>query len=338
MTVKRVAACTWLALGGVVVLCLLPRVLDSYALNLLVLVLYNAYLAQAWNIMGGYAGQFSFGHAAFSGLGAYVVALLYVKCGISPWIGMAAGALLATAAGMGIGYLCFRYGLRGPYFVLATLAFAEVLRIIAFNWKAVNGPMGILVPLQPGLRNLQFVGKEPYYYMVLIMLVCLTLLVSRLARSKLGYYLVAIREDEDAAEALGINAMRYKVLAVCLSAFFTALGGAFYTQYFLYIDPQLAFGSELSISIMTPAIVGGAGTVAGPIVGAALLVPLGELIRTGLASYSGLHLLIYGLLLILVVLYLPHGLLSLPSRLRLRPALGKAAPAAGWGMGKGGQE
>lgn len=316
-------------LAVLALLVLLPFFVSQYYLDMLILILYTAYLAQSWNIMGGYAGQFSFGHAAFFGLGAYTTALLYVHWHVSPWLGMLAGGLLAALVGLFIGYLCFRYGLKGPYFVLATLAFAEILRLIVVNWKAVNGPMGILLPLQAGFANFQFEDKKMYYFVILALLVMVTLAVKRLSVSKLGFYFVAIRENEDAAQSLGVNVPRYKLVSVAVSSFFTALGGTFYAQYFSYIDPTLTFGSDVSVSILAPVIIGGVGTVFGPLIGSVVLFPLGEITRTYFAGYSGLHLMIYGFILILVIMFLPHGLISLPDRIRNRIIKGGPGPLPG---------
>lgn len=319
-----------LLLAVLIALVVLPFLVKPYMLNMLILIIYSAYLAQSWNVMGGYAGQFSFGHAAFFGLGAYTTALLFVHWHVSPWFGMLVGASFAAVTGLVIGYLCFRYGLKGPYFVLATLAFAEILRVITVNWMAVNGPMGILLPLEPGIINYQFDDRISFYFVILIMLAGVTLVVRQLSISKPGFYFVAIRENEDAAQALGVDTFRYKLISVAISAFFTALGGTFYVQYFSYIDPSLAFGVDVSVSILAPAIIGGAGTVLGPLIGSVVLVPLGEFTRTYFAGYSGLHLMIYGAILILVVIFLPHGLISLPGRIRARFAgAGTTASAPG---------
>lgn len=290
--------------------------LDSYLLGVLILVLFYGYLAQAWNLLGGYAGQFSFGHGAFFGVGAYTSAVLFSRYGISPWIGMWIGAALAACLGVFIGYLCFRYGLKGPYFTLATLAFAEILRVIANNWSVVGGPMGLLLPLDESFWAFQFFDQQPYYIIILTMAVAITYFVSRLETSRLGAAFMAVREDEDAAEALGVDTTRTKLTAMALSAGLTSLGGTFYVQQFAYLDPTLAFGIDVSIAVMLPAIVGGVGTVWGPIIGAFLLIPLGEFTRAYLGGYSGVHLMLYGALLIAVMMGLPGGVLGLWNSLR----------------------
>ncbi|MDR5695412.1 MAG: branched-chain amino acid ABC transporter permease [Armatimonadota bacterium] len=294
-----------LALGIVVAF---PFVASPYALRVGILIAYYAYLGQAWNILGGYTGQFSFGHAAFFGLGAYTSSLLFAKLGVTPWIGMLAGAVAAATMGAFIGLLCFRYGLRGPYFSLATLAFAEILRVIALNWRAVGGAMGVLLPLRESFWAMQFPEGPPYYAIIMTMLAGITMLTYLLEQSRVGAYFVAIRESEDAAEAIGVDTMRYKVLAMALSSGLTALGGTFYAQYFSYIDPNLAFGIDVSVAVLLPVIIGGVGTLFGPIAGSLILTPLGEVTRRLLGGYRGVHLMLFGAILVAVILFLPHGI------------------------------
>jgi branched-chain amino acid transport system permease protein len=296
-----------LALGAVIAF---PFLASPYALRVGILIAYYAYLGQAWNILGGYAGQFSFGHAAFFGIGAYTSSLLFAKLGVTPWIGMFAGALGAAAMGTFIGFLCFRYGLRGPYFSLATLAFAEILRVIALNWRAVGGAMGVLLPLRESFWTMQFPEGPPYYAIIVTMLGGIMLLTSFLEQSRIGTYLVAIRESEDAAEALGVDTRRYKIVAMALSSGLTALGGTFYAQYFSYIDPNLAFGIDVSVAVLLPVIIGGVGSLFGPLAGSLILTPLGEVTRRLLGGYRGVHLMLFGAILVAVILYLPHGLVG----------------------------
>jgi len=321
------AIARWVTVGAVLlVAALLPQLVDHYFLRTAILLVYSAYLAQCWNIVGGYAGQFSFGHATFFGIGAYTTAILFIRWGISPWIGMWAGALLAAATGVFLGSLSFRYGLKGPYFSLATLAFAEIFRILALNWDAVGGPRGMLLPLRESFWNYQFPEESTYYYVILVMLIAVTALVAWLAHTRWGMYFQALREDEDAAEALGVDTTRHKLLAMALSSAAIALGGTFYLQHMFYIDPDLAFGIDVSVNALLPAIVGGPGTVWGPLVGALVLTPLGEFTRSALGGYGGVHLMLYGAVLITVILLLPGGLLSLPERWRERSRRG--GPAA----------
>jgi branched-chain amino acid transport system permease protein len=305
----------WGVLG--VVALLGPLVASPYVVHILVLIAFYAYLGVAWNILGGYAGQFSFGHAAFFGIGAYTSTLLLVRGGVSPWVGLGAGGLLAAAFGCFAGYLAFRYGLRGPYFALVTLAFAEMLRLVAVNWMAVGGPMGILIPLPRGGSSpalLQFREKLPYYYVIAGFLVLALWGTRRLERSRLGYTLLAIRENEDAAEASGVDTLAAKLWAMSFSAGLTALGGSFYAQYFSFIDPTLAFGVSVSVEILLRPIVGGPGTLAGPLLGSLVLTPLSELTRWAIRGRPGVDLMVYGAILVLVITYLPRGLVGVRRR------------------------
>ncbi|HEX6080322.1 MAG TPA: branched-chain amino acid ABC transporter permease [Methylomirabilota bacterium] len=289
----------------------LPPLLPKYALEVLISILFFGYLGACWNILGGYGGQFSFGHAAFFGLGAYTSTLLFLHWGVSPWLGMVAGGILAAAFGLFAGYLSFRYGLRGPYFSLVTLAFAEMLRVVAVNWKAVGSSLGLVVPNRGSAPALfLFADKLPYYYVILAMVVASLCITRALERARMGYALAAIRENEDAAEAAGVDALSTKLRAMALSSFLTALGGTFYAQYFSYIDPSLTFGPAISIGGLLPAIVGGAGTVAGPLMGSFVLTPISEVTRALLRGRAGADIMLYGLVLILVISFLPNGLVG----------------------------
>lgn len=290
-------------------------VTDEYYLHVLIASLYFAYMASAWNIVCGYTGQLSLGHSALSGIGGYVSTLLLINSGVSPWIGMVVGAVCAMAMGVLVGWPCFR--LRGPYFALTTIAFAEILRIWTENTEEIlgielRGAQGLSVPLKGYAPTLfQFDGKVPYYYIILAMLVAVMALTWRMERSRMGFYLKAIRADQDGAEALGVNSSRYLLSAMAVSSFLTALGGSFYAQYFRYINPERNMGLDLSIELALMGIVGGQGTVVGPILGAFLLTPAGEITRATLGGkFPGLHLVIYGLVLILAMLFLPKGLIQ----------------------------
>jgi branched-chain amino acid transport system permease protein len=301
----------------------LPPLLPKYALEVLISILFFGYLGACWNILGGYGGQFSFGHAAFFGLGAYTSTLLFLHWGVSPWIGMLAGGLLAAGFGLFAGYLSFRYGLRGPYFSLVTLAFAEMLRVVAVNWKAVGSSLGLVVPNRGSAPALfLFAEKLPYYYVILTMAVGALVITRAMERARMGYSLAAIRENEDAAEAAGVDALSTKLSAMALSSFLTALGGTFYAQYFSYIDPSLTFGPAISIGGLLPAIVGGAGTVTGPLLGSFVLTPISELTRAALRGRAGADIMLYGLVLILVISFLPNGLVGW-IRARRAPAGGR---------------
>ncbi len=299
-----------LGLGGAlgVALVVLPFWVPSNWQNLLISTFYYAYLGQAWNILGGYAGQLSLGHAAFFAIGAYTSAVLAIHLGISPWLGMLAGAVLAAILSLGIGYLGFRFGLRGFYFILLTLAAAEICRLIALHLPILGGYTGLFITFTPNPWQFQFRGKIPYYFIALAFLCVACGIVWLIQRSKLGTYLVAIREDEDASEALGVDTFRYKMIAYAVSAALTALGGTFYAYFQFYLQPNTVLHINHSVDIMIRPIVGGSGTILGPVLGSFLLELLGEFSRTYFAAgTAGLNVVIYGLLLIIVVLFLPRG-------------------------------
>jgi branched-chain amino acid transport system permease protein len=298
-----------LAGAAVAVLVLLPAVLSSYAITVFIFIFFYAYLAQAWNIVGGYAGQLSAGHAAFVGVGAYASALLSVQAGLTPWVGMFVGGALAALLGAVVGYLGFRFGLRGFYFVLLTVAFGEICRIGALNTDAVGGALGYYITFTGNPRQFQFQRNWAYYYVALGLMLAATLIVAWIERLRFGAYLIAIRQDESACEALGVDTFRYKMLAMVISSFLTGVGGTFYAFYLFSLQPNAVFGIPLSVEIIIRAVVGGAGTVLGPIVGSFILSPLAELSRTYLAvgGLTGTHLIVYGILLIAVVLFVPQG-------------------------------
>jgi branched-chain amino acid transport system permease protein len=304
----------------------------EYYLHVLVGVMFFAYMASAWNIVCGYTGQLSLGHSALCGIGGYLSTLLFINVGLTPWVGMLIGALCATAVGVFVGYPCFR--LRGPYFALTTIAFAEILRIWVENTEEffgieLRGAQGIMVPLKgQSLWLFQFTSKVPYYYIISVMLLIVMAVTFWMERSRMGFYLKAIRADQDAAEALGINSTRYLLSAMALSSFLTALGGSFYAQYFRYINPERNMGLDLSIEVALMGIVGGQGTVLGPVLGAFLLTPAGEITRGFLGGkFMGLHLVIYGLVLVLAVMFLPKGLIQPIRQFLGREADGKSAAA-----------
>ncbi|MGE5849469.1 MAG: branched-chain amino acid ABC transporter permease [Candidatus Methylomirabilota bacterium] len=290
------------------ILLALPFWVSSTWQNLLITVFYYAYLGQAWNILGGYTGQLSLGHAAFFAIGAYTSAVLAIHYAISPWLGMFVGAALAALLSLGIGYLGFRFGLRGFYFILLTLAAAEICRLIALHLPILGGYTGLFINFTRNPWQFQFQGKIPYYYIALGFLVLASGVVWLIQRSKLGAYLVAIREDEDASEALGVDTFRYKMMAYALSAALTALGGTFYAYFQYYLQPNTVLNLNHSVDIMIRPIVGGMGTILGPVLGSFLLELLGEFSRTYFAgATAGLTVVIYGILLVIVVLFLPRG-------------------------------
>ena len=314
----------YLIMGVIAVLFLAAPVIISseYILHILIMTVYFAYLAVSWNIICGYVGQLSLGHSIFSGIAGYVSVLLFIDTGLSPWIGMFIGGLFAMMVGVAIGYPCFR--LRGPYFTLTTIAFAELVRIWLENTDEflgvkLKGAMGLLVPLRGDAPALfQFSSKEPYYYTILAMLAAAMAITFWVERSRLGYYLKAIKGDQDGAEAIGVNSTRYMLTAMAISSFLTGLGGCYYAQFFRYINPERNMGLDISIETALMAIVGGQGTIVGPVLGAFLLTPAGELARSFFGGkLMGLHLVIYGLVLVLVVIFLPKGLIS-PLRYLIR--------------------
>jgi branched-chain amino acid transport system permease protein len=303
---------TWLVAAAVAVLVALPAfpaLFGSYAVTLFTLIFFYGFLGQAWNVVGGYAGQLSAGHAAFLGVGAYTAAILSVERGITPWIGMFAGGALAAVLGAVVGFLGFRFGLRGFYFVLLTVALSEICRIVAANTDAVGGALGYYISFTGNPRQFQFQDTRAYYYIALGLMLGATALVGWLERRRFGVYLAAIREDENACEAAGVDTFKYKMLAMLLSAFLTGIGGTFYAFYLFSLQPNTVFGVPLSVEIIIRPIVGGAGTVLGPVVGSFILSPLAEVSRHYFAQggWHGAHLIAYGALLIAVVLFLPEG-------------------------------
>ncbi len=299
---------------------------DAFLLDGLVLILLWGAAGAAWNVAGGYAGQVSIGHAAFFGLGAYSAALLGTKWGVSPWIGLVVGAALATAFGFILGFLSNR--LRGPYFVLATIAFSQVLLIVASRWRGfTSGSEGIPVPFRPGFWTLGIVDKRVWVYLILVLAVLLYLVAVYLERSRRGYQLAAVREDEDAALSLGVPARRLKVAAIAVSAALTAMCGTFWTQYVGFVDPLYVFSVDLSVRFCLFAILGGIGTPLGPFLGAALITVLETSLRARFggigAGLVGIYLIIYGTVLIVTMRVAPQGLLTwVGERLRRRPQLG----------------
>ena len=287
--------------------------MSSYLLNMLIMMLLFAYLASAWNILGGFAGQHSLGNAAFVGIGAYTSTYLFNTYGISPWIGMWIGALCAGLFALFLGYSAFRFGLKGPFFLLVTIAAAQIVMLLVLNIRALGGASGINVPFKGQFPTVyQFDSKIMYYYVALGLLTLGVLVSIYISRHRLGYYLVAIRENDDAAQALGIDTFRYKLIATFLSAFLSALGGTFYAQYILFIDPESVLSLGLSIEIIVYPILGGIGTVLGPVIGAFLLYPVGELARYFWGgARAGIHLLFYGAFLMLAIIYMREGVIGL---------------------------
>jgi branched-chain amino acid transport system permease protein len=301
----------WLTLLAAVMLALPLVVTSRFAIDIFIRVLLFAFIGVAWNLMGGYAKQLSLGHAAYFGLGAYTSTILQIQFGISPWIGMLAGGVVAMLASLPIGALCFR--LRGPYFAIATIATAQVLMLIFLKFRDFAwGAEGTTIPnLGNDPLMMQFEAKAAYYYIALGLLAIGLAITYRIERSWMGYYLVAIGEDEDAAEAIGVNALRIKRDIYLISAFLTALAGTFYVQYIYFIDPATAFSFNISVEAALVSIVGGIGTLWGPVIGTVLLEATSALLQSWLgSSLGGVQLTVYSLILIAVILWRPAGLLG----------------------------
>ena len=296
---------------------------SSFMVNFGVLALFYAFIGQAWNIAGGFAGQLSFGHVVFFGAGAYASTILQMRFGFNPWLGLPASAVAGALVGWVIAVLSFRAGLKGSYFALITLAFAEVLRIVANSVEITGGGLGMLIPAKRSAANFQFPERIGFYYLILALTVASVAVALWLQRSRFGAQLAAIRENEDAARALGIDTYTEKVKVMMLSGAMAGIGGCFFAQYFLYIDPTIVFGVDKSVEMLLVSMIGGAGTVYGPLLGAILLAAVSDLTRA-VFDVQGLSLVIYGALLVVIIAFLPHGLIDLLQRLgRRRTAAAK---------------
>jgi branched-chain amino acid transport system permease protein len=336
------------ALFGLLLLAFLlaiPRYVESpYALHMMILLFLSVSQGQSWNILGGYAGQHSVGHAAYFGVGAYATMMLMHTKQIAPWVGVWVGVAVVVAVALAIGSICFR--LRGPYFVLASIAVAEIMRLSAINLTALtNGAEGILAteipPFMIGERVVtDFLTKVPFYYIGLALALLTIAITYWVQHSKLGYYFQAIREDQDAAHSLGIHIALYKNIGLVISAVLTSLAGSFYGIYVGFVDPPTVLGLDVSVQIMLICIIGGMGTLWGPVLGSLVLVPLSEalrsnmitegLVKIGLVSVdsrigiflkenlSHAHVLLYGILVVLVILFMPDGLMGFVKKLAAR--------------------
>ena len=304
---------------------------SNVVLNFLVVTLMIALAGQGWNIIGGYGGQYSFGHAAFFGTGAYVTAILQVHYGVNAWIGFFAGIAAGAAVGGIIGGLAFRAGLRSSYFALVTLAFAEVLRILASVTPITGAGVGLLVKLDLRAQSFQFQSRAVFYYVILALVAIGLLIAQWLERSRFGTWLIAVRENEDAAMALGVNATAVKLIAMVISAAITAAAGCFYVQYFLFINSSIAYGTWISIEALLTPIIGGVGTVFGALAGALVVKLLGEGAKLVTGDVPGLDLMIYGVMLVLVIAFAPRGLVGTLASLRagLTRRFGAPRKAAG---------
>ena len=298
--------------AAALVLILLPRVVSSaFAIDIFVRVLLFAFIGVAWNLLGGYAKQLSLGHAAYFGLGAYTSTLLLLRFGVSPWIGIVAGGVVAMLASLPIGTLCFR--LRGPYFAIATIGTAQALMLLFLKFRDFAwGAEGTTIPYHGNAPlMMQFDTKAAYYYIALSMLAIGLTVTYWVERSWMGYYLVAVGEDQDAAEAVGVNVPRIKRDIYLISAFLTGLAGTFYVQYIYFIDPNTAFNFNVSVEAALVSIVGGVGTLWGPVVGTVVLEPTSALAQSWLGgAHGGVQLTLYAVILVVVIMWRPTGLLG----------------------------
>ena len=281
---------------------------NRYFQDIAVLTFLWAGLSSSWNLYSGYCGRLSIGHAAFLGIGAYTSTILYVNFGISPWIGMLAGGILSAVAALIIGGTTLR--LKGTFFVLSTIAFAEIMKTLAVVSKNVTeGSLGIMIPYEPSFTNMIFQGKIPFAVITWIYMLIVLYISVRLEKSKLGYSLIAVGENQEAAENLGVNSTKVMMISFIMSAVLTSFGGTLFAQYIMFIEPTSMMGIGYSVNFILYAIAGGMGTAFGPMVGAFILVPVTNLLRGYLSSVSGLHGLVLGLLLVLILLFRPDGML-----------------------------
>jgi branched-chain amino acid transport system permease protein len=291
---------------------LVPKLIaDVYLLNVLILTLMFAALSQGWNILGGYCGQVSLGHALYFGIGAYATSILFVKFGIIPWAGMFAGGVLSALVALALGYPCFR--LKGHYFSIATIVIAEIGLLLVHNWEYAGAALGIQWPFGPdSWMTLQFArDKAPYFYVALGMFSVTWLVTFLIVESRWGYWWRAVKDFPEAAESLGVTVFHSKMAAGAISAFLTAVGGGFYAAFVSYIDPESVMQFRFSLLMALPAVLGGVGSLWGPAVGAVILIPLAELTRSYLGgSGSGFDLMIYGALVMAVTLIRPEGVLG----------------------------
>jgi len=286
----------------------LPFFLNPYFLHIMIMTFLFAYLSRSWDLIGGYAGQFFLGPVAMFGIGGYTSTLLYVHFNLYPWIGMVIGGILGMAIGISLCYLSFRFGLTGIYFGLATLTFPEILRIVVLSLEIFGGVNGVLIPLRKSsLLHFQFDGKIPYYYISFFMMLLSIYIMYRIEKSKSGYYYIAIREDEEAAESLGIDTFKYKLIATGIGCFLLSIGGTFHAQYLMFVSPDSSFGIAVTLEIIIRSIVGGVGTLLGPVIGSFILTPLSDISRGILGGYRGVHLMLFGVIIILIILFLPQG-------------------------------
>ncbi|MFM1989973.1 MAG: hypothetical protein RJA99_2930 [Pseudomonadota bacterium] len=302
-------------------------------LTFVTMTLYAALLAQAWNVLGGYGGQFSFGHALFFGTGAYVQSIAQVTLGLGAWVALPLAVAAAAAVGAFVGALSFRYGLKGSYFALVTLAFAEVFRILALSVDVTGGGVGMMLPLKESVAAMQFPSRRGYALLALGFVVVALVATAWLRHSRFGARLQAVRDNEDAARAVGVDPFATKLGAIVLSGGLMGAGGAFYVQMFQYIDPGIAYGPATSVEALVAAIVGGMGTLWGPVLGALALHALAEFTRGLFGQLPGLNMVVYGVVLVTIVTFLPRGLSGAGRTLREAFGSRPADASAGTGLG-----
>jgi branched-chain amino acid transport system permease protein len=313
-----------------IVVCIIATVVvtDRHYADILILTFLWAGMALAWNVAGGYTGLISFGHAAFFGISAYGSTLLLLRFGLSPWIGIWISAALAGVFGALLALICAR--LRGPFFILSTLAAGEVVRIAALNWRDLTGGSeGLEIPPLFSFYSMVFASHHAYMALMLVYFVGVFLFCKHIEQSRFGFYLFATRDDEDGASAVGVDPLWMRVKAMGLSAFLTGVGGSLFAQYFLYLDPTHVISPELSFQFALICAIGGLATAIGPVLGAFVVIPLSELLRSSLGGgASGLHLVVYGIALVIVILYFPGGIAGALSRLGGRRVASPAAQTA----------
>ncbi len=301
-----------LGFATLLIMAVIPLLIKNpYYLDIFITVLMYAYLGTAWNIVGGYCGQISFGHSAYFGLGAYISTILFIKFAVSPWVGMLIAAVIVGIIAIIFGYPSLR--LKSHYFVFFTIGFAEVTRIVFLNWRWVGASMGIVIPAYtPSFTSFYFSSKVSYYYIILSLVVLSAVLTYFIERSRLGKYFVAIREDEAAAEAIGINTALYKTYAFAISAAMAAIGGTFYAQYILYIHPNTTMTILVATYFVLIPLVGGVGTIFGPLIGAVILMPLQEYALAAFGGrFPGLAVVIAGLIIMFMTTAAPRGIMGL---------------------------
>ena len=316
-----------IALFALVVAAIAATARSGVVLNFAMMALYGCLMAQSWNLLGGYGGQFSFGHALFFGTGAYAHAIAQVQGHVNPWLALPLAIAAAALVGLAFGALSFRYGLRGSYFALVTLAFAEVFRIVALSVPFTGGGVGLMVPLKEGVANMQFADRRGFVWLALALVVLGLLATTWLRHSRFGAWLQAVRDNEDAARAIGVDPFRVKLGATTVSAAFMGAAGALYVQVFQYIDPGIAYGPHTSVEALVAAIVGGLGTLWGPVLGALALHLLADATRSLFGGLPGINMVIYGVVLIAIVMFAPRGLLGVGRSVRGLWKQGQARPA-----------